>query len=298
MASSSRYIRPSKVPRLVLQERDLAMIEAVARFGHMTAEQLAALYFPGRSLRSAQARLRLLWSAGYLERMFLPRLVGDERPLYCGRPLYRVGALGRRLLRDEGRSAAMRRPGSSATVEHDLVATELLVALISTAKMRPDFTVQTWTESELWTVLAEQRQRSARPALVSDGAFTITQVGAKPLSFHIEVVRADVRGGNQSLARRMQRYASLARAGYFCRVFGQQTLRAVLFMAPTEARAQHLRELAEALPHGRRMFWFTSYEEGEGPARRCRFGPEHIFKHRWLDGTGSSWSLHRTKQPS
>lgn len=284
---SSRYIRPPDGSRVVLQERDRQLIGAVHRFGSLTAEHLRALFFVSCSLRTAQARLRRLWAAGYLERAFLPRLIGTERPLHGGRPLYRVSSRGRGALRAAGGKSITRRPGSAATIEHDLIATELLVAVECAVRRLPDLNVTTWTEGELWSAVGQLgARRQAR--LVSDGAFTLAgKPSGKALSFHLEVVRASVRGGNQAILRRMRRYARLARDGYFKRAFGQDMLRAVLITTPTEQRAQNLRHLAASLSHARRLFWFTNYERrepGRGPS--CRFTPESIFELEWLDGNG------------
>lgn len=271
----------------------MQLISAVHRFGHLTTDQMCSLLFADSSLRTAQARLRRLWAAGYLDRVFLPRLVGTERPLHGGRPLYRTSRRGRRSLRRPGGKSITHRPGSSGTVEHDLVAAELLVAIECATRAYPGLNARTWTEGELWSATSQfGPQRQSR--LVSDGAFTLTgSPSGKALSFHLEVVRAAVRGGNQAILRRMRRYVRLARSGYFKRTLGQDMLRAVLITTPTEQRAQNLRQLAASLSHARRLFWFTSYERrepGRGPS--CRFKPESIFDLEWLDGNGEVQRLH------
>lgn len=89
---ASRIRRPSTPPPIRLTERDLDILESVGRVRFLTATLVEWLHFPpgaGERARgfssSCRARLRLLWQAGYLERLWPDRFSGPA-----------VYALGRR----------------------------------------------------------------------------------------------------------------------------------------------------------------------------------------------------------
>jgi hypothetical protein len=79
--SSSRYRRPDTPQRrVVLQERDYAVIAAVTDYRVLLTRHLRTICFPATSLRQVQARLRLLWEHGFLNRYFKPVLFNGEKP--------------------------------------------------------------------------------------------------------------------------------------------------------------------------------------------------------------------------
>lgn len=306
MRSASIFIRPVPPPKIVLTERDVAVLSAVARYGYLTASHLQLLCFRGTGERGAQRRLRLLWAAGDLDRHFLQwMLTGEPAERSAGRrPLYCLTPKGRGELRARGHDAPARivAPQSQRAIgriEHDLVVTDFLVSLESSA---PDHVRCVNTESILWQEFRAWRARDAseRPALpgaltglVTDGAFEL-DVGDEPLGFHLEIVRASVRGGNATLSRRMQEIARLNRLGYFKEVHGHPSLRAVIFLTTSPERALNLATLAKAIPLSRRLFWFGSFSQ------RIRAGvPEtdllakDLFAYPFVDGNGETQSLNR-----
>src|SRR5688572_25453953 len=87
-----RIIDPSPMR---LTERDIAVIEAVNRFRVLKQEQLQALFFGSKA--TAQFRLEKLYDHGYLERKFLPVMLGQGR----SPTLYVLDRKGAELLRVE-----------------------------------------------------------------------------------------------------------------------------------------------------------------------------------------------------
>jgi hypothetical protein len=79
---------------------------------------------------------------------------------------------------------------------------------------------------------------------VPDGAVRRRYSNGETLTFYVEIVRADVRGGNATLLRKMDAYVALNRDGRFRECYGHENLRAVLFFTTSGERADHFRELA------------------------------------------------------
>ena len=58
--------RPQAPPRFEITDRDVRLLEGLARFRHLTTEQLAT--YVGGSLRGVRTRLYLLWANKYIDR--------------------------------------------------------------------------------------------------------------------------------------------------------------------------------------------------------------------------------------
>lgn len=261
----SRYKRPSAHFPLCLQARDRAILASLASLGIATSDHLMALHFSECSRRVAQARLRRLFVAGYVDRVAaLPSLVGAGAGSGISRrPLYLLNSLGRSTLRRAGVQTPLARPRLSLLqLGHDLTATDCLVSV--------NLALRTTSDVELMSIEHEGTLRAAFSkhastlrrfgrGIVSDGA--ITMVSAKdivPMTIHIEVVQADVRGGNRHLVDKLRRYAALNRSGYFRVAFGHERLRAVLIIARSRAHAESLRQSAQVLDRGGQLFWFAA----------------------------------------
>lgn len=293
----SRYRRPDTPSgRLVLTVRDVEILRLVHNHRFVQAEHLHPLAFPGRSLRAVQARLQKLWHHGYLDRHFVPyTLDGHRRPTAeAATPAYALGELGvttlaRAVDRDESVLADRVRTSEAApvTLAHHLVVTDLLASVEAACKAYPSVgTVETEHEHWLWKKLARRGSASTVP-IVPDGVITLRGgPRSAPETWYVEIVRAGVSGGNDSLLAKMRRYLALRDAGAFRETYGHPHLRGVLFAAPTEERARRLRALATSLATGRRFFAFTHYEHREADRAVKRFRPETVLGIGWTDGAG------------
>jgi hypothetical protein len=281
---------------MVLQDRDEQLLIALSRFRYLTSEHVAWLFFEGRSRRAAQARLRRLWEHGLVERTFVPLAFRNTGAALLNRPIYSLGRRGLEHLAGRGASARQVTGGGSyRNLEHHLVATDFLVAFEAALRRATVATlVSTEPEAALVQKLRAWRRTGGQgDAVLSDGAFTLKRAqNGEPSTFHIEVVRADVRGGSKQLFHKLNRYVHLHRAGFFARAYGHVRVRAVIITTPTAARAENLRQLAARMPHGRRFAWFTSYEEETGGgAPRTSLRPETILTARFVDAEGSTFTL-------
>jgi hypothetical protein len=94
-AAIQRESADAAVPCAV-QPRDVAILRDVWRYKFLTAPQVLELWWPGRSERAGQRRLRLLFEAGYLDR-FRPVTRRGSFPW-----TYQLAADGHRLLQRAG----------------------------------------------------------------------------------------------------------------------------------------------------------------------------------------------------
>lgn len=296
------HLRGPRTAGLVLQPRDLELLRLVVNHRFVKSDHLQALLDQDIPRRVLQVRLQKLSRFRYLRRLYVPVVLdGVHAPLTHSRqPLYTLDSQGVKLLRDltpPGRPALYERPErpSYHFLSHHLVATDCLVAL--TVASRPNAAVKvvaTEAESLLWRQLrAYRRTYQTTRAIVPDGAFTLHYpVTGEVITFYIEVVRADVKGGNAKLLIKLRRYVELNRQGFFQKVYGHDRVRAVLFATTSPARAAHLAALAEQLTEGRRLFWFGPYQETSSAGRLVSlFTPERLLTLAWTDGAGTTATL-------
>lgn len=280
-------------PGLRLQPRDLALLAAVDEHRFMRSDQIHTLLFPEVSLRVAQARLQRLFRHGYLKRLYVPFVLDGEHvpPLHSGQPIYRITKRGLTLLLDNtspGGSSESRAPAlaSVQTLEHHLVVTDLLVTLALACRVHTELELASTAHEGVFLARLRAYRRTARlkEALVPDGAFRVRhRVMGGTQTFYVEVVRADVKGGNGRLIEKLRRYVELHRAGFFRDAYGTTDLRAVLFLTTSEVRARHLRDVAAKLVHGRRLFWFGAYQgEHLRVDKRTSHCATGILAHAWL----------------
>ena len=65
------------------------------------------------------------------------------------------------------------------------------------------------------------------------------------------------------------------------------------------ARESNLRELARSLPHGRRLFWFGSFQtKGEDGSNISTITRDTILAKKWITADGESLSIGGGVSPS
>ncbi|MDB4958164.1 MAG: hypothetical protein JWO36_5733 [Myxococcales bacterium] len=304
-ARASRFRRPTTPTRgLALTERDRALLEVVHRHRVVRAEHVQALLFSGRSRRACQYRLRSLWEHRYLDRVYLPVVLRDDVvPARATQPAYVLGWRGYDLLTSDRRrdDAELGRPKplSHRTLEHHLVVTDWIVSILATPPPDGFHIVATEHDHRLARRAHAARRELARGrgALVPDGAVTWIAPDDRRLTVYVEVVRAQVRGGNRRLVDKLGRIADANNTGLFRRLYGHESVRAVLIAPPTERRAETLRALAERLPHARSLFWFAPYETSTGAPFATRFQPGSVLDFEWRDASGDHRTLRSLLTP-
>lgn len=283
MSYPSRHLRPAAPRPFALQPRDRHLLQSIYRHRYLLAEHIQRLHFANCSLRVAQQRLRRLWEHHYLDRLQVP--LQHNAGVNLSPPLYCLARLGAQLVGHDIDVAWHRIPHTPRTnasgyspLLHNLIATDLLVA--AECSNTESWRIVTLRETSLrrQLAIARQQRRWTGVALVPDAALMfprgnngqvltrdntdplLCRHNTSPVTYYLEVVRAGVRSGNQHLARKLALYADLHHRGFFRTVFGHEHVRAVLFLTTSPERAEHFRQLAVRLPHGRNLFWFGAYQ--------------------------------------
>lgn len=281
-----------------LQPRDREVLRALHQHRYLTRCHIHELTFAGAHVSVVTRRLRLLWANRLVDRYFFPLDFSARTRAGLRTPVYTLASKGAQIVGEQIGLAMSQIPHTPAQnrqgyrrLQHNLVATDLLVAVQAAAPTHPSvFDVRIEPEPLLW-----RRARSAerqQQHVYSDGSFTIVGSTGKQRSFHVEVVRADIRAGSSTLLAKLKRYSQLVHTGYFERVHDQPCVRAVLIAAPTKARAQNLRDLAGELTHGKNLFWFSHWEREPsiGPPITT-FAPSTVFSPMWTDISGRARSI-------
>lgn len=302
--------REERVPGLCLQTRDIQILEAVRKYRFVRSDHLRALLFQPVSHRVLQTRLKKLSDHGYLKRLYVPAVFDGEHQAqtHPRQPIYTLSRRGLQVLSEETRREKVDldrwRPEmvSVTTLAHHLVVTNCLVALAGQCHADPGVQLlHAEHEGVLWSKLrAYRREKRITHALVPDGAFTLYYPEShETLTFYLEVVRADVKGGNRRILEKLRRYIELSRSGFFREIYGHDRVRAVLIATTSAVRARNLSRIAEKLPHGRRLFWFGSYQEKSADSRFASlFTPDRILTLPWLTPDGENHSLLQPHTPS
>jgi len=294
--TSSRFVRPDEpATPIILQPRDFGVLRALTEYRLLYARHLQTLAFPGTSLRRVQARLRQLWEHRLLNRYFRPVLFNGAKPVTV-EPAYGLGPASSGLDVDGHVLGSPKEP-SPMTFDHELAVADGLTAVVAACPLPGGAALVAATPA---TPLYRRLHAgsASTPYLVPDGAITLSYPTGDTLTFYVEIVRADVKGGNDRLLRKMREYASLNRDGRFRVLYGHEQLRAILFLTTSDARAEHFRQLASTLAHSRRLFWFGSYQTTEPSGREVTtLTPETICTPRWRTVDGTLVSLLEPSRP-
>ncbi len=279
---------------LILQPRDHDLLAALATHRFLRSDHVHALLFAESSWRVTQRRLRLLWQHKLVDRLFVPAVLdGRHQPLIPPRqPVYTLSSKGATLVAERTGSThdgdRTPQPFSLQTLEHQLVVSEFMVALVVAGRRRSDLRLEVSHEWALWHALSA-KTRKREGVIVPDGAFTLSLPDGKSVTFCLEIVRAGTKGGNRRFAAKLAHYAELNRAGFFRDTYGFERVRAVLVLTTSSARAQSLRSAASTLRHSRGLFWFGSYlsPQQDGFA----IAASSLFSNSWSTASGERVSL-------
>jgi hypothetical protein len=265
------------------------VLRALSQYRLLYARHLRQLVFPTTSLRGVQRRLRLLWEHRFVERYYRPVLMTGARPVTL-MPAYGLGPRSSGVEID-GKPLGPPKPPSLVTFDHEIAAADVLCAVTAACRPRTDVAlIEATPQGPLWSRI--KAASSSRPFLVPDGVVRVRYQNGPAPAFYVEIVRADVRGGNDSIRRKMVAYLQLNREQRFSHLYGHDQVRAVLFLTTSVTRAERLRLLAASLPHGHRLFWFGCYSAmSESGGDVPGVTPENVLDARWrsTDGTATSF---------
>jgi hypothetical protein len=290
---------------MALTPRDQQILRAVYKHRYLSADHIKQLFFAHKSDTAVQSRLRKLWANQFLDRYYRPfSYDGTRRSTWqASTPLYTLAERGAEVIWDATTAdwnKIPKTPKQNAmgfqTLQHNLAVTDLLVAVEAACRDRDDVHfVCSQRQDELQAIASKRWMHEGKAGewIVSDGAFVLLfPATGEKLTFHIEVVRASVRGGNRTLVEKMKRCARLHHRGYFKDVYGHRQVRAVLFCTTTDARARGFRDLAAQLPNGRGLFWFGTYQQNNSEGLPISaFHPSTVLGSIWHGADSKEHSL-------
>lgn len=275
----SRHKRPPQPLPYKLTTRDIDVLKSVYQHRFLTTAHVHTLHFHPSSLRVAQVRLQRMWTGHVLDRTYLMPEIPDVRDRYVEQPLYSIAARGALHLEDVIGKSMWDIPHTKAqnqrgyrTIRHNLVFTDLAIAFEAFARRMPEWSVVATREDALRSALAKRGDQAG--GIVADGAITLTHAGFRtPQTLVVEVVRAGVKAGNDSIRRKMERYRKALRSGFFRDVNGFEWVRNVIFLTTSADRAKHFADLARDIPGAENLFRFGVYESRESN----RFAPNNLL---------------------
>lgn len=261
-----RHVRHKNPSRMVLQERDIDVIEAVYRYRVLSQAHIAALFFGSKS--TAQYRLEKLYDHQFLERKFLPVSLGEGR----SPTLYVLDRRGAETLRTERGYDDIKWFRTSKELKPDFLAHSMalneLMVLVTLACRKHGFTLKQWqTENEVKAdydrvIVQSGAGKHERMPVVPDSFFTIIAYERR-FPFFVELDR-----GTMTLARfkdKVRAYLAYYRSGAYEKRYELRSIR-LLTVVSTKSqsgggrRLQNLKATTETLTQ-ERWFWFAALSE-------------------------------------
>jgi DNA-binding PadR family transcriptional regulator len=239
-----------------LTRRDRQVLGAVADYRILRREQIQQLFFPSRN--TANERLKRLYQHGFLDRHWLPVVLGQG----MGQAMYTLTEQGRQLVaqqRGVEPKDIPRRPvrqRSSLFLAHVLDVNQVrIVFTLATHRLR--YTVEQWvTEKDLRSrmvgaqiVPSTGNQRARR---VLPDAYFILRLGDRRASFCLEMDRATET--RRRWKHKVQAYLAYVQSGAYTRQFQARSLR-ILTITQGAKRLAHLKQATEQVGDTS-LFWF------------------------------------------
>lgn len=254
MINHLHYRRPETPSKVKLQERDLAIFSLLLEHRLMSSAQLQALLGTQDAL---PRRLKLLWRAGYLERLNSLQLKFEDGYHYL---IYTLApkaltplanTTGEKL--DRIRWVMKRDQVSGPYLRHALKISEFYTALTLALRSQPAWRLIHWQQGrEIHQRFKPGPNGTIRP----DALLILSGPDQEPKGFFLEIDNATIR--EAKMLDRYKRYWQFWKAKGYLR-FKLDSFR-VLTVCPNPTRAQNLRALARQADDEQRgsgMFLFT-----------------------------------------
>lgn len=265
----SRFIRTPEQSPMVLQKRDIRILETLYDYRFLTTSQIAKLHFGHKS--KALRRLRQLNDNGFVARIFRPVVTGSAEVIYC-LDNYGVSVLAQHLGIDRAEIDWSRRSFmrlKSLFLDHALEVNRFRVAMCLAIQKDPNLNLLFWKyDNELQT-------KDKRGILISDKVIdpddSTRKIRVTPDSFFgistpkgraYFFLEADL-GTEDSLQfkKKMQGYLRYYTDGHYQSKYGYKAFR-VLTTTTTKRLPNLIRITQEGVIDKRlqAMFYFTDRE--------------------------------------
>ena len=289
-----KYTRErTKAPAIILQERDLKILEMVHEYRFLRSEQIAALVQKdGVKLRTNQVilkRLQKLFHNGLLDR---PRdqirydMMGTDKMIYA---LANGGAdvLAERRGIDRGKIewSKKNREVKRPQLWHVMIVSQFRACLQIALKKRNDGELLFWRQGDEirdYVKVKDKKEKEHRCAVWPDGFFGLNTPKGK-LYFFLEADRSTM--VNARFLDKMRRYWAYWEKKGHTEKYGITQFR-VLSITRSEERKRNLREAtkkADPKQRGSNMFMFAC--EKSYSLKK----PERILQAIWQTPAGEEW---------
>lgn len=276
-AKTTRRAAPAKI---VIQERDKQILSLLVKYRFLTTSQLHRLCFGARS--KALKRLRQLYDANLVNRLFRPVIVGNAEIVYT------IAPKGLSLLKGYQNTGDLSEnltygKRTQLFLEHELALVKFRLAAENSCDER-GIEILFWKSTPQLRILQKGKlivekikclDGTILP-LLPDAFFGIRTQKGKSFFF----VEMDM--GTESLKRiaaKFKAYVNYLRNGQFQNRWGYKAFR-VLVITTSQKRIDNMIQFAKAHKSFSLLFWFATQEQAE-----CS---ESIFAHSWLCASNES----------
>lgn len=257
----SRYKRRSEPKSMVLQDRDIDVLEAIWRGGRLTQKQIELMFFG--SYNSCFRRLDALFDNQFVERYFINAAMGEPSPTFYGILRRGVDLINER----KGYSINWYNSSKDVTdayLRHAQIINNVWAA-VTAACRKLNFTLERWyTEREIkggYDRVRITNSRGARVdvAIVPDSVFSILAYGYR-FWFALEADRGTEVG--ETFRNKVRAYNAWIDSGGFERRFGDSRVRIITVVRTRYSGAKRVSNLKHATEEsgGAKRFWFAPFE--------------------------------------
>ena len=285
----SRFER-AQLSAVRIQARDIQILETLYNYRFLTTSQIAALFF--NTKKRAEHRLRKLYDANLVDRIFRPVIVGSAETIYVlGRD--GVTLLSRETGTDTAEISDIRLNAAKLKpffLDHFIDINQVRVALTSASEIN-NYNMLFWkyenelkNKNEQGLLIADKVKDPENPGQripVAPDAFFGLETPAGRAYFFLEVDRATMT--NTRFKRKMTGYARYWLDGVYQEKWGYKTFR--VLTTTTAKRLPNLLETTSQLREKQLLsiFHFTD---------RDNITPERLFSEIWrVPGDGQNKSL-------
>ncbi|MFH1287147.1 MAG: replication-relaxation family protein [bacterium] len=252
-------IRARIAPNLALQARDRQILLGVHKYRYLSRKQIQA-FFGFKSLTRVNTRLRKLFDAKFLDRIFIPAFWGSPEAYYC------LGVNGIMVAAEKSEDISIikkRRRQVSKTspifLKHQIMINEVLIAFELAGKRLNGCQIKFSTDN---IQIITRLNKVFRP----DGYLVFSYYG-KTYPLFLE---ADL--GTESLKRiqeKMENYLTFGLSGEYGKLFGCKYFK-VIFVFSSAKRLENIKKLIGGKTD--KMFWL---------AEAKHISHQMIFRNIW-----------------
>lgn len=238
-------IRAKIAPNLALQARDGQILLGVHKYRILSRKQIQAL-FGFRSLTRVNTRLRKLFDAKFLDRIFVPVFWGSPEAYYCLgiNGIMAVAAKARENITAIKKKRRQVAKTSHIFWKHQIMLNEVLIAFELAGKRLNDCQIKFSTDN---IQIITRLNKVFRP----DGYLVFSYQGKTyPIFLEVDL-------GTESLKRiqeKMGNYLNFGLSGEYMKLFGYKYFK-VLFVVSSASRLANIKKLIEKKTD--KMFWLT-----------------------------------------